>query len=347
MKKISLKYLLLGATFVMALVLTRSIQAQGDSATTVINTINQLRAQKGLPALQSHPALMQSAQQHSLYQASIGTWTHYSADGSGPRDRAIAAGFGNGAYVYVSENVAYGTDMSIMETINGPWNDPEHYNTMFGPNYKYIGAGVAYSGDFVFYTVDTGYWVGDPAPTAEYPAASGTPSGSVIPTAVPVVVSTPLADGTVKHIVAGGQTLWTIAAVYNIPLEEICELNGLEPDAILNVGEEVIVSPSYTPTNTPIGQPSATPPPRFTHTPSPVGTVAAPIQFQPVTPSPTSTQAGEPRFRHSTKNPTTVILAVVISGGTLLTTLFFSLRKKDQPERPDLGKPNSPPDQYS
>jgi LysM repeat protein len=329
MKKLSLRIFLLGLTIVWALLIVNTIQAQGDSATTVINTINQLRAQQGLAALQSHPALMQIAQQHSQYQASIGTWTHLSADGSRPIDRAYAAGFGGGAYVYVSENVAYGTDMSILETINGPWNDPEHKNTMFNPNYQYIGAGVAYSGSLVFYTVDTGYWVGDPAPTPQNPLISSTPSGSVFPTAVPVVVSTPMADGTVKHIIAGGQTLWTIAAVYNIPLEELRELNGLEPDAILNLGDEVIIRPSYTPTNTPIGQPSATLPPRFTHTPSPVGQQATAVEFIPSTPSQTVSTLAEPRFQARTKNPTIVILAVIISGGTLLCALFISLRRKD------------------
>jgi LysM repeat protein len=294
----------------------------------VINTINQLRGQRGLAALQAHPALMQIAQQHSQYQASIGTWTHLSADGSRPKERAYAAGFGNGATIFISENVAYGTDMSITETINGPWNDPDHHHTMYNPNAKYIGAGVYYSGNLVFYTVDTGYWVGDPAPTPEGPIISSTPSGSVFPSAVPVVVSTPMSDGTIKHIIANGQTLWTIAAVYNIPLEELRELNNLEPDVILNLGVEVIIQPSYTPTNTPIGQPSATLPPRFSHTPSPDFAQSTAVKFIPSTPSPTEAPLTEPRFQTSAKNPTIVILAVIISGGTLLSALYISLRKK-------------------
>jgi LysM repeat protein len=324
------RLVLIGFLLLSSLVMAKVIQAQGDSATTVINTINQLRAQRGLAALQSHPALMQIAQQHSLYQASLGTWTHVSADGSRPIDRAYAAGFGDGATIFISENVAYGFEMSIMETINGPWNDPDHHHTMYNPAAKYIGAGVAYGGDYVYYTVDTGYWVGDPAPTPEVPLLSSTPSSSLAPTAVPVVVSTPMPDGTVKHIIAGGQTLWTIAAVYNITLEELRELNDLEPDAILSLGDEIIIQPSFTPTNTPIGEPSPTLPPRFTHTPSPVGQQGTPIQFSVATPSPTENPVSEPRFRTSGKNPTVVILAVVISGGTLLSALIFSVwNRKD------------------
>jgi len=329
MKNSPARIFLIVLTLLVSLLMAKTIQAQGDSATVVIDTINSLRAQRGLAALQSHPALMQIAQQHSQYQASIGTWTHVSADGSRPKDRARAAGFGNGADIYVSENVAFWENGTIVQVINGPWNDPEHHNTMYGPNYKYIGAGVAYSGDLVFYTVDTGYWIGDPAPTPENPSISITPSTSQEPTAVPVVVSTPMSDGSVIHIIAGGQSLWTIAAVYNISLEDIREMNGLEPDAIMNLGDEVIIQPSYTPTNTPIGQASPTLPPRYSHTPSPVGPRGTPIPFSPATPSPTNITASEPRFRSSAKNPTIVILAVVISGGTLAAALVFSLRNRN------------------
>ncbi len=329
MKKTRVQFFLLGFTLLLTFSFVGIIQAQGDSTTTVINTINQLRSQRGLAPLLPDPALMQIAQQHSQYQASIGGWTHISADGSRPRDRAIAAGFGNGAYIYIAENVAYGTNMSIMETINGPWNDPEHHNTMYNPNYKYIGAGVAYSGNFVFYTVDTGYYVGDPAPTPENPAVSGTPSASVFPSVIPVIVSTPLSDGTVKHIVQGGQTLWTIVAVYNISLEVLNQINGFEPDTVLLPGDEVIIQPSYTPTNTPIGEPSATLPLRFSHTPSLTAPEGTPVLFNLSTAAATEYLPAEPRFQSSGKNPTIIILAVFISGGTLLTALMFSLRKKD------------------
>jgi len=329
MKIKRIQIILIGLTLLVTLVAAGNTLAQGDSTTTVINTINQLRAQRGLAALEPHPALMQIAQLHSQYQASIGTWTHVSADGSRPKARAIAAGFGNGADVYISENVAYGPDMSIMETINGPWNDPDHHHTMYNASAKYIGAGVAYSGDYVFYTVDTGYWIGDPAPTPEYPSVSITPAGSIIPTAVPVIASTPLMDGTVKHIVQGGQTLWTISAVYNIPLEELRELNGFEPDIFLQLGDVVIIQPSYTPTSTPIGQPSATPPPRYSHTPSLSTPQGTPIPFDPSTMTATEEKVRELQFQRSGKNPTVTILAVAISGGTLLAALFYSTRKRD------------------
>lgn len=328
MIKIRSPIFLIGLILLITFSFTKVSWAKGDSAATVINTINQLRSQRGLAPLKSHPALMQIAQQHSQYQASIGTWTHYSADGSRPKDRAYAAGFGNGATIFISENVAYGTDASIMEIINGPWNDPDHHHTMYNPQAKYIGAGVAYSGDLVFYTVDTGHYVGDPAPTPEFPAVSSTPSASDFPTPVPVVISTPNSDGSVIHIVGAGQSLWTIAAVYEISLEVLNEINQFEGDAVLLPGDHIIIQPSYTPTRTPIGLPSATLPLRFSHTPSltPDGT---PIHFNPTTPIPAEETPMEPRFQSSAKNPTVIILAVIISGGTMIAALVFSLRKKE------------------
>lgn len=158
--------------------------------------------------------------------------------------------------------------------------------------------------------------------------ASSTPTVSE-PTAEPVIVSTPMPDGTVKHIIAAGQSLWAVSEAYNIPFEVLLELNDLEPDAIVNPGDEVIISPAFTPTSTPIGQPSSTPPPRYSHTPSlgtPLGTSQA---FSPATPAPTETLKVEPRFRASVKNPLIVIAAVLISGGSLAAALYFSLRERD------------------
>jgi len=59
---------------------------------------------------------------------------------------------------------------------------------------------------------------------------------------------------------------------------------------------------------------------------APEGTLAL---FNPSTASPTKSLQNEPRFQSSGKNPTIVILAVIISGITLLGALLFSLKKKE------------------
>ena len=158
---------------------------------------------------------------------------------------------------------------------------------------------------------------------------TNTPVPSLIPSAVPVLTSTPSLDGSVIHIIAEGQTLWNIAETYGVTLEELRELNNLREDAILSLGDEVIVKPSFTPTSTPIGEPSPTLPPRFTHTPSPVGFRATEVILIITTDTPTATSLVEPHFQTRAKNPTIIILAVIISGGTLFVALILSMRRQE------------------
>jgi LysM repeat protein len=148
------------------------------------------------------------------------------------------------------------------------------------------------------------------------------------PTPVPIVISTPRFDGTVIHTIGSGQSLWAISEAYNVPFEDLLELNDLEPEAVVLPGDEVIISPSYTPTSTPIGEPSATPPPRYSHTPSLGTPQETELSFSPATPEPTETLNIEPRFQTSVKKPLVVIAAVAISGGVLAAALYFSLRKQ-------------------
>jgi LysM repeat protein len=147
------------------------------------------------------------------------------------------------------------------------------------------------------------------------------------PTTVPIIVSTPRDDGTVLHIIASGQSLWAISEAYDVPFEDLLELNELDPDTIVLPGDEVIISPSFTPTRTPIGEPSSTPPPRYTHTPSQGIPESTEVTFAPATSPPTETIQADPRFRDSVKNPLVVITAVVIAGGSLAAALYFGLRK--------------------
>src|SRR5450756_1660417 len=77
------------------------------SGNDLMIAVNALRQSKGLASLKIDNALMNSAQGHSDYQASISAWTHTGSGGSTPTSRGAAAGFGGGAAIFVSENVAY------------------------------------------------------------------------------------------------------------------------------------------------------------------------------------------------------------------------------------------------
>jgi len=190
--------------------------------------------------------------------------------------------------------------------------------------------GMAYSRDDILSNLNTGTWLGDPAPTASAPSAGPTytPQQGAEPTPVPVVESTPNPDGSVSHTIQQGQTLWSISAVYGISLEELLKLNELPQDPVLRPGDDILIRPSSTPTATPIGQPSPTLPVRFTHTPSPVGQKERITLVPPAaSDQPTGQVPNTPSFQTTQKQPAVIIFSVAIAGGTLLLILIFSLRK--------------------
>ena len=91
----------------------------------------------------------------------------------------MAAGYGGGGTFFISENIAGGTDLSVDGAISMWLGDDPHIQTMLGASYQEIGAGVAKSGGFVYYTIDVAYVAGG----GNYvPPVVNTPGG---PTAIP------------------------------------------------------------------------------------------------------------------------------------------------------------------
>lgn len=278
MRKILWIILIIGITLALGLDVTPSF-AQASSAYDVIAVVNDFRAANGLPPLEIDPILMSIAQGHSDYQASIRTVTHTGAGGTSVKDRAYAAGFGGGATIFVSENIAGGIHLSIQKALYEYWQDAAHLNTMLNPAAIYIGAGVGIAGDYVYYTVDAGYYSGatSSGDTTNPPAVNTSPG----PTAVaydPFVVSTPREDGKIIHTVGFGQSLIGIAKTYGIELKDIFQLNDLTQDSIIYPGEKIVIqigktlTPTLTPTeprslSTTATQTVATATPRISSTP--------------------------------------------------------------------------------
>ncbi len=102
-----------------------------------------------------------------------------------------------------------------------------------------------------------------PAPLPETPAVPPTPLPT--PTARP--------DGAIVHVVVAGDTLFGIAIEHGVPLDELRRLNAdtLGPNDLLQIGQEIIVSPA--PTALPAPSPQAT------------------VEPQPVAPTSTSDKA--------------------------------------------------------
>lgn len=259
----------------------KPIHAQVGTAYDMINGVNELRALNGLAPLSINGALMASAQAHADWITETGLGGHEGVDGTYAVDRAIIAGYGGGAKVYVNENWARGYNLSIYDCIYVSWNDPDHMGNMLTIYHNEIGAGVSIdSQNRVTYVLNVGHVSGSVEPLPETTLVPTQPQITYAPYLQP---STPNADGSIMHTVRYGEFLITIAEAYGITLSELLALNNLTMDSpiypndvlIIKVGEtqeptEVIPpTPTRTPTlrATPTPRPSLTP--VLTQTPTP------------------------------------------------------------------------------
>ena len=232
------------------------------SGSDLVAALNVLRQSKGIAPLKIDSALMNSAQGHSDYQASIGAWTHTGSGGSTPTSRGAAAGFGGGAAIFVTENVAFLlTSYDVNCIIYTIWSDALHWNKMLNPRYTHAGAGATVKGESTYYTLDVATVAG-PQGSAAQSASSGPslqqaqtlqptqPLQPTEPLVAPVIVSTPKPDGSIIHPVQLGQALITIAKAYGLTVEELKKRNNLTSDFII-VGQKLIIQGSSTPTLSP------------------------------------------------------------------------------------------------
>jgi hypothetical protein len=158
------------------------------TAQALVDAINAERARKNIPPLKAHPILTSNAQKHAEYMASGGGITHESADGSRPFQRHLAAGYPLAGDLtrggFASENIVAGPGMTIEEAIASWYGDDPHTNTMLGDKYNECGAGIALSGDTIYYCFDVA-------------RSTATASTQSVPAAAPVA---PPADAYVLYV---------------------------------------------------------------------------------------------------------------------------------------------------
>ncbi|MET9367511.1 CAP domain-containing protein [Streptomyces griseoflavus] len=112
------------------------------TAREVIGLTNRARARAGLPPLSGDPRLTEAAQAHSADMVARDFYSHTAPDGSGPLERATAAGSARRA---VGENIACG-QRSPAEVVEGWMNSPGHRANILAAGFTHIGVGFAGGG---------------------------------------------------------------------------------------------------------------------------------------------------------------------------------------------------------
>jgi LysM repeat protein len=314
----------------------------------IIAYINAYRAENGLPALTENPILGQIAQGQADYLISqpMGTVgdVHAGPGGSRPKDRAYAAGYGGGSGISVSEIVKGGTDETPDSAMAWWKTSPPHNNTMLSPYYTEIGGGAATDGNGRWwYVADFGNQSGG---AYVAPSDQGTPFVAA-PVMIPVTRADPQSDGSLIHIVRTGQTMWTIAAVYEVPLDELMQLNG--NNETIYPGNEVIVAPAGTyPISTPTVDPNTTAQPSRTPTLLPNSLLTpteqlAQLSGAQTTPAELSAQSNLSAEQHAQASNSTVFLIVgvaLVSIVAVFAASFFI--QKPRPPEPPANDPFAP-----
>lgn len=284
--------------FVLGLTLPAAGQ---DAASALLPRINSLRASKGLPGYALHASLTAAANNHARWMADTGEIAHYQHDGSGPRTRAVNAGFPSD---WISENIYRGA--SALTAWEWWLNSPIHYAGIVSPNYDKIGIGSASGAHGNAYVLvfgnSTGRLLGGGART-ESSAGASAAVGS------PSYVLGLDEFGNIKHEVQPGQTIGHILLIYGYTWDEypyLLEINGMREADRLNMqpGDVILVPPrdgTYTPapaamepTTAATAAPTVAPttaPAAATSTPAEAATSTAFMRIRVVSPAPATPQA--------------------------------------------------------
>jgi hypothetical protein len=339
----------------VALLSAGGAQAQ-DVTGDLLGRINNLRASVGLPGYQINGALTAAAQSQAQWMADTATVSHTRPDGSGPRTRAVNAGYGT---TDVTENIYGGTNANVSDAWAFWVNSATHYRGLVNSRYQEVGIGAARSSWGATYVLVFGN-PGGPAPFV--PQTAGAASGSAGSNAPPSYVVGVDPRGFIMHEIQPEDTLGDIALIYGYTWDDIPymkEINDLVDHRSLQVGEIFLVPPhdgTYTPTpgadspesqadTEPTSEPSAaSPTPTATPTtqPSPAPLIIATAAAMPevialaVVPSPTPQVVAavptQPVLASSTikiGGPSPwLTVAVALQVGLLVVAVFEFIRRK-------------------
>ncbi len=229
------------------------------SAYDLILAMNTLRVSYGLPPLVEDPIIDAVAQSTAATMAANNMSWHI----GNVRGRIAAAGYGNGATVWATENFAVHSNGMGIDEIMAMWADPDHMRPAVEAAYCNVGAGTATSADGrIYYILQAAYVAGQACgSTSPSTSAGGTPQAGNIPNPVsqiiiPVKIATPDADGRIYHDVQAGQSFWSIAIAYQITIRDLEVWNNTSRNTPLKTGQRLFIPSKNTAgyaTPTPVG----------------------------------------------------------------------------------------------
>ncbi len=210
---------------------TGRAEAQGSPTSDILQLVNQVRAEYGLPALSYNASLATAAQNHAGFIAANAIYSHIGVNGSTWQDRAQAAGYTG----YAGENLVGGTRLTPQQGVTWWRNSAVHFSNMLNPRWTEAGVGFAVGNGQNFYVMVFGTPNDAPPPRAEQQVVD-------VPFIVaPIELALPNEDGSIVHTVLEGHTLWAIAARYEVSLADLYLFNALTEDSVINPGDKLTI----------------------------------------------------------------------------------------------------------
>ncbi len=217
-----------GGLLLLAIGHTERAEAQAGD---VLQLVNQVRAEYGLPPLAHNSALAAAAQGHANFISSAGVYSHYGVNGSTWQDRAEAAGYPG----WAGENLVGGTGLTPQQGVTWWRNSATHFSNMLNPRWTEAGVGLSVGNGQNFYVMVFGTQNEGPPPREEQQVVD-------VPFIVaPIQLAAPNPDGSIVHTVLEGHTFWAIAARYEVSLADLYLFNGLTADSVLNPGDKLTI----------------------------------------------------------------------------------------------------------
>jgi hypothetical protein len=265
-----------------------------DAVGDLLGRINALRTSVGVAPYSLNGALAAAAQSQAQWIADTGSVSHTRPDGSGPRTRALNAGYPSSD---VSENIYGGSNAGVGDAWGFWANSDIHYRGLVNDRYHEIGIGIGRSGWGTAYVLVFGNPGGLPPPRAGG-GGSGGQAEAAGPPQQPSYVRGLDAVGNIMHEVQPGDTLGDILLIYGYTwdvLPYLQQINNIADVRDLEIGAIILVPPqagTYTPTpGDPIPGATATSEYPTPYPEDPVEALAALPQTSPTAPGIATAQA--------------------------------------------------------